>query len=133
VAADRHIGGQGESLVRITLPPETPEEARIAVRRLVELTTILARRCDQLQEALDSRIVIEQAKGVLSARLDLSVDQSFDLLRRAARTHRLSLRDLAAEVVESDTVPPKIACMVFGAEVGHSRDPGATRKVSRAG
>ena len=121
----------GESLVRITLPPGTPEEARIAVQRLVELTTILARRCAQLQNALDSRIVIEQAKGVLTARLDLTVEQSFDLLRRTARTHRLKLHDLATEVVASDAVPPKIACMLFGAEVERSLDRTAARNGAR--
>jgi hypothetical protein len=38
-------------------------EAEIAVQRLVELTGILARRCAQLQHALDSRVAIEQAKA----------------------------------------------------------------------
>jgi len=99
------------------LPPETPAEARIAVRRLIELTTILARRCAQLQQALDSRIVIEQAKGVLSARLDVPIEQSFDLLRRAARDHRLKLREVAAEVVTSGTVPPKISGLAIGTQV----------------
>jgi hypothetical protein len=103
--------------LRISLPPGTPEEARIAVRRLVELTGILARRCAQLQQALDSRIIIEQAKGVLSARLEIPIDQSFDLLRRAARSHRLKLQDVATEVVTSGAVPPKISCLLVGREV----------------
>ena len=48
-----------ESLLHVALPPGTPEQAEVTVRRLIELTGILARRCAQLQEALDSRIVIE--------------------------------------------------------------------------
>ena len=102
----------GDSLLRITLPPGTPAEARIAVQRLVELTSILARRCAQLQQALDSRVEIEQAKGVLAVRLDLPIEQCFELLRRSARSHRLKLHDVAAEVVACDTVPPKISCLL---------------------
>jgi hypothetical protein len=41
---------------------------------------LIARRCAQLQTALDSRVVIEQANGILAAaRLDLPVDQTFTL------------------------------------------------------
>lgn len=54
----------------------------------------------QLQTALVSRVVIEQAKGVLSARGDLTVEQAFSALRRYARAQRKSLTDLAREVVD---------------------------------
>lgn len=81
-----------------------------------ELTHLWA-RAQQLEHALESRVVIEQAKGILAARLDLPVDQTFTLLRRSACSHRLSLRHLAAEVVESDDVPPKVSCMLIGREV----------------
>lgn len=53
----------------------------------------------QLQEALDSRIIIEQAKGVLAAELGISVDRAFDLMRRYARAHSASLRAVAQAVV----------------------------------
>jgi AmiR/NasT family two-component response regulator len=75
------------------------------VRRLVELTGILARRCAQLQRALESRILIEQAKGILSERYGLGVDDAFDALRRTARSNRIKLRDLAEEVVASGSTP----------------------------
>lgn len=52
----------------------------------------------QLQEALNSRVVIEQAKGVLSERLDLSMDQAFTRLRGHARSRKLTLTHLATEV-----------------------------------
>jgi transcriptional regulator with GAF, ATPase, and Fis domain len=54
----------------------------------------------QLQNALTSRIVIEQAKGVLSERLGVSVDEAFVLLRDHARRHNLKLSDLARDVAE---------------------------------
>jgi GAF domain-containing protein len=54
---------------------------------------------EQLQAALDSRIVIEQAKGALSRVHDVSVDAAFTLLREQARTTGRRLSDVAAEVV----------------------------------
>lgn len=49
----------------------------------------------QLQRALDSRVVVEQAKGVLAQRGDLDMDQAFAVLRRYARDHNLRLTDVA--------------------------------------
>jgi hypothetical protein len=55
---------------------------------------------DQLGEALTSRVVIEQAKGTLAARLSVTVDEAFRLLRAHARSHRRRLTEVAREVVE---------------------------------
>ena len=55
---------------------------------------------EQLQTALNSRIVIEQAKGVIAERRHLDMDQSFTLLRGTARTHNRRLSDLARAVVD---------------------------------
>ena len=52
----------------------------------------------QLQQALSSRVTIEQAKGVLSERRGITVDEAFDVLRKHARSHNLRLSDLAKEV-----------------------------------
>jgi AmiR/NasT family two-component response regulator len=100
--------GAADSLIQIALPKGTPPEAEVAVRRLIQLVATLARRAAQLQEALDSRIVIEQAKGVLVERFDLSPDEAFDLLRRAARSNRMPIRQLAAAVVSSRETPPEL-------------------------
>jgi len=100
--------GAADSLIEIALPKGTPPEADIAVRRLIQLVSTLARRAAQLQEALDSRIVIEQAKGVLAERFDLSPDEAFVLLRRAARSNRMPLRRLAAAVMSSRETPPQL-------------------------
>jgi GAF domain-containing protein len=53
----------------------------------------------QLQFALNSRVVIEQAKGVLIAQLGVSPDEAFDLLRVRARSGRRRLAEVAEEVV----------------------------------
>lgn len=54
---------------------------------------------EQLQSALNSRIVIEQAKGVLSQYLGVSIDEGFNLLRTHARNNHLRLGDAALAIV----------------------------------
>ncbi len=54
---------------------------------------------EQLQTALNSRVIIEQAKGVLAQSGDLTMDTAFDRLRRHARGHNLLLGDVARRVV----------------------------------
>ncbi|MPY80514.1 MAG: ANTAR domain-containing protein [Actinophytocola sp.] len=55
--------------------------------------------CDQLQHALDSRIVIEQAKGLLAERHHLDLDEAFHLLRSFCRANNLKLTETARAVV----------------------------------
>lgn len=55
---------------------------------------------DQLQAALDSRIVIEQAKGALSRIHGVGVDEAFAILRTQARSTNRRLSDVAAEVLD---------------------------------
>jgi transcriptional regulator with GAF, ATPase, and Fis domain len=54
---------------------------------------------EQLQNALTNRVVIEQAKGVLSQLGQLDMNQAFDALRRYARDHNLRLTDVAHAVI----------------------------------
>jgi hypothetical protein len=54
----------------------------------------------QLQTALNTRILIEQAKGVLAERLSISVDDAFTALRVHARTGNHKLRDVADAVID---------------------------------
>jgi AmiR/NasT family two-component response regulator len=65
----------------------------------------LAEENAQLRIALESRIVIEQAKGVLMERLDVRADLAFELLRAAARSSRTNIHALAADVVATSVLP----------------------------
>jgi transcriptional regulator with GAF, ATPase, and Fis domain len=60
---------------------------------------VLAR---QLQEALTSRVVIEQAKGVIAERLGVHVDEAFELMRGYARPRGQQLSDVARRVVSRE-------------------------------
>lgn len=57
------------------------------------------RTVEQLQRALENRVVIEQAKGSVAANEGISVDDAFLRLRKYARDHRANLRDVAHAVV----------------------------------
>ena len=54
---------------------------------------------EQLNYALNSRIVIEQAKGMVAERESLDMEQSFSMLRNHARNHNLRLVDVAREII----------------------------------
>ncbi len=61
---------------------------------------------EQLQHALNSRIVIEQAKGVLAERNSLSMDVAFELIRRQSRNRNLKLTDVALAIIEGEPERP---------------------------
>jgi GAF domain-containing protein len=85
-----------------------PAVAR-AARTLVDVATIgiLQERAvhqqelvaSQLQVALNSRVMIEQAKGILAERLEMTPDEAFVMLRRYARNHNHPLTQLAEDVI----------------------------------
>jgi hypothetical protein len=90
----------------VPFPPTAPaDEGEQALENLV---VALAEENAQLQRALDTRIVIEQAKGVLAERLGVELPDAFELLRGAARNNRLRLHELAARVVSSRETPGEI-------------------------
>jgi AmiR/NasT family two-component response regulator len=78
----------------------------IRERRLAP--TALELENSQLRTALTSRIVIEQAKGILSERFDLKLDEAFELLRRSARSSRCRIHELATDVTARRETPPEI-------------------------
>lgn len=55
---------------------------------------------EQLQTALDTRVLIEQAKGVLAERQGASIDDAFDAMRAHSRSNNLKLREVAAAVID---------------------------------
>ena len=73
----------------------------ILQERAVRRQEVLA---EQLQAALNSRVIIEQAKGMLAERGQIDLAQAFTLLRKHARSHQLRLSDLARDVVNGATV-----------------------------
>jgi transcriptional regulator with GAF, ATPase, and Fis domain len=89
-----------------TLDPDTIRVgqalADVATIGLLQERAIRRREtlAEQLQSALNSRIVIEQAKGVIAERRGLDMDHSFEVLRLAARGGNRRLSDLARAVID---------------------------------
>jgi AmiR/NasT family two-component response regulator len=54
----------------------------------------------QLQHALDSRVIIEQAKGVIAERHRIDTPAAFELLRRHARNQQQKVHDVASAIVD---------------------------------
>lgn len=53
----------------------------------------------QLQAALDSRVVIEQAKGIIASEYGVSVDEAFEMLREHSRLTNVKLGEVCRAVV----------------------------------
>jgi GAF domain-containing protein len=54
---------------------------------------------EQLQQALESRVVIEQAKGITAQQNSITIDEAYERIRRHARTNNASLRAVAEAIV----------------------------------
>jgi len=63
---------------------------------------------DQLNTALTSRVVIEQAKGVLAEGANLSMESAFEALRGHARERNLRLADVARSVIDKSLAPAEL-------------------------
>jgi transcriptional regulator with GAF, ATPase, and Fis domain len=109
---DQTIGGLN---LFMASPQGVPAGDRLLAQALADVATIgiLQQRSlhrshllsEQLQNALTSRIAIEQAKGVLAERNGLTMDSAFDALRRHSRDHNLKLTEVARAVVQAGLDP----------------------------
>ena len=84
--------------------------AGLAASHLLHLSELeqTMQRAEQLQHALDSRVVIEQAKGMLANDFGCTVDEAFEVLRRHARARGANLRTVAHAVVHQRLRPPRL-------------------------
>ncbi len=89
-------GGLGEQDVAVGQAlADAATIALLQYRAVDEAHTV----AEQLQGALQTRVVIEQAKGVLAERAEIGTEEAFSRLRRYARSHQRRLAEVAGEVV----------------------------------
>lgn len=65
-------------------------------------------QAEQLRQAIDSRDVIGQAKGILMQRRGITADEAFELLRRTSQDLNVKLTELAATLASRHTELPEI-------------------------
>jgi len=78
----------------------------IAISRHVQMKS-LADEVSDLYERLETRKLIDRAKGILMKALDLSEPQAFSWIQRAAMDRRLSMKAIAEAVINPEAVPNK--------------------------
>jgi len=96
-------------------------EAAAAIGRLLAVTEATYERRAQLEQALQSRVAIEQAKGVVAERYGLDVDEAFELIRRAARANRVKLHELVGKIRPGSPTPGELNA-VLGESPPSGRD-----------
>jgi hypothetical protein len=82
-----------------------PAQVAAEMERLVDSADAQERKVGQLQAALDSRVVIEQAIGILAERFILPFAEAFEVIRAAARNSRREVRAVAEELRASRETP----------------------------
>jgi hypothetical protein len=111
--------GEGETRELETVGAGSAAEATAALGRLLAVTQVGYERRAQLEHALQSRVAIEQAKGILAERYGFELDESFELIRRAARTNRMKLHDLVRRIRPREALPLELQAVID--QRGHSR------------
>lgn len=76
----------------------------IAISRHTQMRSLAAEVAD-LHERLETRKIIDRAKGILMKALNLSEPEAFSWIQRAAMDRRLSMREVAQAVISPDAVP----------------------------
>ena len=89
-----------------TAPQSVQGAIEVALRRYRE-TEQLAGKVDQLEGALERRVIIERAKGILMERHDADERRAFELLRENARSHSRRVVEVAQTVVDGHALLPK--------------------------
>ena len=87
-------------------------------------TTDVDIRVAQLQHALTSRIVVEQAKGMLAERYSLTPEDAYELIRLAARSNGLKVHAVSHSVLEAPRQTPAVILDLFTKLPRNSFAPG---------
>lgn len=105
-AIAREIGSEIAPAARVHLaamlkdPRVAESDLRPAAAEALHVIERLVAQVGQLEAALASRIVIEQAKGLLMSR-GVTDEEAFEMLKRASQSRNRKLRDIAAEVIRT--------------------------------
>ncbi|MFE8959321.1 ANTAR domain-containing protein [Streptomyces iakyrus] len=103
------LAGPGTAgAVSAVTPPAAPASSAVAMER-AERLHVLEEEVEQLRQAIASRPVIDQARGILMATHGCTSDEAWHILRETSQLSNTKLRDVAAAVTasaEADGPPP---------------------------
>jgi AmiR/NasT family two-component response regulator len=88
-------------LVKPVNESELTPAINIALARFKEIQSLRS-QVSELEESLESRKIIERAKGILMQRLGLSERDAYERLRHRARDKRAKMRDIAQAIIEAE-------------------------------
>jgi response regulator NasT len=90
-------------LVKPITENDLPPAINVATARFRELQSLRS-EIIELQDSLESRKVIERAKGILMQRLGLSERDAYERLRQRARDKRAKMKDIAQAIIEAEAL-----------------------------
>lgn len=96
----------------------------IAVSRHQEIASLEAEIAD-LSERFEARKVVERAKGVLQTRFGMTEPDAFRWIQKASMDKRLSMREVAATILESGTASAAESDPAVGPAAGNTAEPAA--------
>ncbi|MGK2956967.1 MAG: GAF and ANTAR domain-containing protein [Acidimicrobiales bacterium] len=101
-----HVGALSDEDVVVAQAMADIATIGILQQRMITDTRVFS---SQLEVALESRVWIEQAKGVVAEHNGVSVDAAFQLIRGFARSHNRLLSDTARQIVDGTLSPEQLA------------------------
>lgn len=90
-------------LVKPVNPEELPPTIDVAVARFREIQQ-LREKVGDLQETIESRKVIERAKGILMQRRQIGGEEAYELMRQWARERQRKVKDIAQAIVDAESL-----------------------------
>lgn len=90
-------------LVKPVNPEELPPTIDVAIARFRELRE-LRERVETLEETIESRKVIERAKGILMQRRSIGGEAAYELMRQWARERQRKVKDIAQAIVDAESL-----------------------------
>lgn len=90
-------------LVKPVKAEELPPTIDVAVARFREIQE-LRERVDTLQDTIESRKVIERAKGILMQRRSIGGEEAYELMRQWARERQRKIKDIAQAIVDAESL-----------------------------
>ena len=97
------LSGALAYLIKPVNPEELPPTIDVAIARFREMQR-LREQVGELQDTIESRKVIERAKGILMQRRNIGGEEAYELMRQWARERQRKVKDIAQAIVDAESL-----------------------------